>query len=167
MLSIRQHLNECAECNFEYESLLRVKRAFGSLSPKAPAPALAERIYLRLDELAETPQEHVLTSLRKRMTIVHGRLGFAAAAVGVIAMLLTLRSGPIYNASNSFLPQPKQIEVANIGSGDPGTLFPAISHVAAAHLASPPPAPANPWDVQQDGTGQVGSAMLVSYNTIR
>ncbi len=164
MLSIRQHLSECSECSFEYESLLRVKRVFGSMAPKTPSPALTERIYLRLDQLAEAPQDHVLSSLRKHLTFFPGRLGFAAAAVGIIAMLLTIRSGDIYNTQYSLLPQQGQIEVASIGSSDPGTLFPATSHVASAHVTAPPPAPAEPWDVQNTGGGQPGSMMLASYS---
>ena len=170
MLAVRQHLSECAECNSEYECLLRVKRAFGSLDPQVPSPALAERIFLRLDQLAEAPQNHFFSSLRKHLTFFPGRLRFAAASMGAIAVLLTIRSGQIYNTTYSFLPPQAQIEVASLGSGDPSMLFPATSRVTNAHRGAPPPAPAEPWAVDQnlDSSGRIGGTIaMASYSVSR
>jgi anti-sigma factor RsiW len=168
MLSVRQHLNECTECNSEYECLLRVKRAFGSLDPQAPSPALAERIFLRLDQLAEAPQDHFLSSLRKHLTFFPGRLRFAAASMGAIAVLLTIRSGQIYNTTYSLLPPQAQVQAASLGVDDPGTLFPATSHVKDAHMGTPPPAPAAPWAVDRnsDSSGRIGGTIAMASYTV-
>lgn len=172
MLAVRHHLNECTECNSEYENLLTIKRAFGGLNPRVPNPGLADRIYFQLDQLSETPQEHFLTNLRRRLTFVPGKLRFAAATMGMFAVLLTLRSGQIYNGSYLFLPVPQAETVASLGQGDPGQLFPASSHLNGTHLASlPSPAPVEPWELASE-TGSAahragGSIMLAGYSSPR
>lgn len=170
MLAVRQHLNNCVECNSEYETLLTVKRAFGGLNSKTPTPGLADRIYFQLDQYSETPQEHFVSSVRKHLTFFPGRLRFAAATMGMFAVLLTLRSGQIYTNGYMF-PVPQTDQVASLSQGDPGQLFPATSHVKGAHMFTPPPAPAEPWMISHDGgnTAQPsgGSMMMASYSVTR
>ena len=174
MLAVRQHLSDCPECNSEFESLLRVKRAYGSMSPKEPSPALAHRIYREIDTLSQTPREHVVASLRRRFTFVPGRLGLAAASIAVFAILLTLRSGQLYRDSYSFLPLPQSAHLIALAEAEPVRLFPATASVEGAPPVSRPgPAPTGEPCVGASASGQpmhiTGQAnmLFAGYSTTR
>jgi hypothetical protein len=117
MLAIRQHLSRCAECNAEFQSLLRVKRALGQLGSKHPSPDLALRICIRLDSL----QPHVPTyklifqNIQKRGLSYHFRIGWAVVCLGLLAALMVLRGGQVPNpASHTAYLFPAQEEVTNL-----------------------------------------------------
>ena len=173
MLSVRQHLSDCAECNSEFEALLRIKRAYGRLSPGIPSPALTLRIYQELDQLSHPRQEHVV-SLKKRFTFFPGRLGFAAASVAMFAALLTLRSGQLYRDSYSFLPLPATTRVMALAEGEQVHMFPATARVEGAPSVTvlvPSPS-AEPWAGSEESgetthlTGQT-NMLLQNYSTPR
>jgi anti-sigma factor RsiW len=168
MLAVRQHIGQCAECNTEYESLLKMKRAFGGMNPKMPSPGLADRIYFQLDQVSEAPKEPFGAAIRKRMTFFPGKLRLAAAAIGTIAIMLTVRSGQLAPGL-ALLPIPQSIQMADISTGDPGSLFPAAAHVRGAHLVTlPSPAPSASWEVSRmtasANRASGGGTMLASYS---
>jgi anti-sigma factor RsiW len=173
MLAVRQHLSDCAECNSEFEALLRIKRAYGRLSPGIPSPALTLRIYQELDQLSHPHHEQVVASPKKRFTFFPGRLRFAAASVAMFAALLTLRSGQIYRDSYAFLPLPPTTQVTALAQGEPVRMFPSTASVEGAPSVTVlVPAPsAEPWA----GSGESGETthltgqtnMLLNYSTPR
>ena len=169
MLAVRQHLSDCAECNSEFEALLRIKRAYGRLSPGIPSPALTLRIYQELDQLSHPHQERGVASPKKRFTFFPGRLRFAAASVAMFAALLTLRSGQIYRDSYAFLPLPPTTHVTALAEGDPVHLFPATASVEGASSVTvlvPPPS-AEPWagsDESGETTHLTGQTNMLLQN---
>jgi predicted anti-sigma-YlaC factor YlaD len=174
MLAVRQHLSDCPECNSEFESLLRVKRAYGALSPKDPSPALAMRIHQEIEALSQTPREHVVATLRRRFTFVHTRLGLAAASIAVFAVLLTVRSGQLYQDSYSFLPLPQTAQLTALAKADPQPFFPATTRVeGASPVSRPEPAPTAEPYVGDSASGQpmhiTGQAnvLFAGYSTTR
>lgn len=172
MLAVRQHLSECAECRFEFESLLRIKRAFGTMQPRNPAPDLAVRIYAQLDQLSQTPQEHLFESVRKRFTFFPNGLRFAAASISLFAVLLTLRSGQTLRDSYTFIPLPQDTQVSAMAEQAPVRLFGASSPVAASASYKPeqlPEAPAQTWELSGNGshprsTTSGSGMMLASFS---
>lgn len=44
MLAIQRHLDQCAECSREYQTLLQVKRLLSEMPVVAPSPTLEERL---------------------------------------------------------------------------------------------------------------------------
>lgn len=161
MLALREHLRDCPECSAEHEYTLKVKRAFGGLRPTTPTPGLTDRIILRIDQVSHTTQEHGLASLRKRLIAYPGQLRFAAAAMGVFAVLLTLRGGQLYQT----IPFPQNELVASLSDADPGRMFPATSNVKYGHLVmAPSPAPIESWSVSSRNGGGM---MLAGYSMPR
>lgn len=145
MLAVRQHLSDCPECNSEFESLLRIKRAYGRMRPQSPSPALAERIYRELDALSQTPREHVLASLRRRFMVFPGRIGLAAASIAVFAVLLTITSGQLYQDSYAYLPLPQPVHLTALAEQEPVRLFPATASVEGAPPVSRSSLAAEPY----------------------
>ncbi len=95
MLAIRHHLNGCAECSGEYESLLAVKRMFGKLSPKRPVDDLAVRICSRLDEVHVPFYVRLASAARNQFRAFPAGMRVGAAGIAVIAMLLMVRGGDV------------------------------------------------------------------------
>lgn len=95
MLAVRQHLNQCSECNVEFESLLTIKRAFGTIQPRHPASDLPSRIFQRLDQVSHPPHEQFLASLSKRFEFFPAKMRFAAAGMAMFTILLMVRSSRI------------------------------------------------------------------------
>lgn len=173
MLAVRQHLSDCPECSAEFEALLRVKRAYGRLSPRTPSPALAIRIQQELDHVSHPRQEHV-ASLKKRFTFFPVKMRFAAASVAMFAALLTLRSGQIYRDSYGFMPLPPTTHVTALAEEEPVHMFPATARVEGApsvNVRVPAPS-AEPWVGSQESgepihlTGQT-NLLLANYSTPR
>ena len=97
----------------------------------------------------------MVASLRRRFTFVPGRLGLAAASIAVFAVLLTLRSGQLYQDSYSFLPLPQSAHLTALAEADPVRLFPATASVEGAPPVSRPgPAPTAEPYVGASASGQ-------------
>lgn len=174
MLAMRQHLSDCPECNSEFEALLRVKRAYGSLAPKTPSPVLAARILYVLDGPPHQPQKHALPSLWKRFTFFPGKLGFAAASMVIFATLLTLTSGQLFRDSYAYLPLPQPVQMIALAEQDPVRLFPTTNTMEGAPPASKlTPAPSGEPNVGSSESGQpmhlTGNAntIFASYSVTR
>jgi len=151
MLAVRRHLSECGECSLEFESLLTVKRAFGNLPPKRPAPHLAERICLQLGQVYHPAHERVFAALRKHLTVFPSKLRLAAVGVGVFAVLLMLRSGPISTNNYAYIPVSAMVEVSGPAEQEPVRLFPATSVVEAASfdMQALPQPPMGAWHLSK------------------
>ena len=166
MLAIRQHLNECRECNSEFETLLRIKRAFGKLLPKHPAENLADRICRQLDQVPLPAHEQFLATLRKHLTLFPGRLRLAASGVGLVAILFMLRAGSI-TTNYTYIPEHRLH--AGIPAGDTARLFSVTPLAEAGHIyITPPKQPAGPWGLSEESKEPVApisnaNLLLVSY----
>ena len=152
MLAVRQHLSECTECRLEFESLLTIKRAFGGLHPKRPAPDLPSRIFQRLDQVSRPRHEQVLASLRRHLTVFPARLRLAAVGVSVFAMLLMLRSGQISMTSYAYIPLSPPAQQTSLAELNAVGL-PAMVETASFNTTPSPEPPAQPWGLSA-GTGK-------------
>ena len=145
MLAVRQHLNQCSECNLEFESLLSIKRAYGTLQPGHPASDLPARILQRLDQVSHPPHEQFLASLSKRFSFFPAKARFAAVGMAVFTILLTIRSSQVatYYAS---IPLSPTVAMSNLAETSPAHLLPATSMIEKASFdVSRPKPPAQPW----------------------
>ena len=139
MLAVRNHISDCRDCRFDYESMLALKRSFGSLSPKRPSDFLAVRICQQLNYVPPTPSEQFLAGLRRHLTIFPVRLRFAGVCMGIFAGLLILRSGGIvtdYYQETSSIPSIQQL--GTLIGHDPVHTFSAANVVEAASNPLPP-----------------------------
>jgi len=128
MLAVRQHLSDCKECEAEFEDLLKIKRAFGAMSPRIPAPDLPNRILQCLDQVSHPAHERWLTLISQRVCVMP-RLRTAAVGVMLFAALFTLRAGSFYNSTSYQMAQsPPAIEF--------GTAAPSIFTMPAAETSS-------------------------------
>lgn len=119
MLSIRQHLNECQDCNLEFESILGLKRMLGSLQAKHPSDVLAARICNQLDWTPIPTHQQILASLKDRFTFVPAKFRLATAGIGIIAFMLVLRTGNIEKTTYQVASGPSASSFsATVNSGD-------------------------------------------------
>lgn len=147
MLAIRRHLSECAECNNEFESLLRVKRAFGSLSAKHPADDLASRICAQLDSVPLPPYQAMIAAIRKHLTTPSSHLRWATAGIGAFALLLVLSAGPMSTNDPQLVPG-VPASIVGLAEREPikvPTMIPVVEAGSLSPTESPEPAP-QPWE---------------------
>ena len=168
MLALRQHLNQCSECNQEFEFLLRIKRAFGKMQPGHPASDLPIRIFQRLDNVSHPRHEQFLASLSKRFSFFPARMRSAAVGMAVFSILLLARSSQIV-PNYPAIPMSPAVAVNGLAENSPVELLPAASVVEMASF-SRPSTPTRPWGLSEkpaeptDLTSQSG-VVLASYNT--
>ena len=148
MLVIRRHLSDCPECNFEFESLLSVKRAFGGLQPEYPADGLTDRIFAQLDQIPPPAYERVLAALRGYLTVYPSRLRLAGVGVGLFAVLLMLRAGELSVNNYTNIPTSEPAVVA-MAEEAPVPLLQISSVVEAGSLGVPKPAE-RPWGLAEE-----------------
>lgn len=149
MLAVRQHLSECTECRLEFESLLAIKRAFGGLHPKRPAPDLPSRIFQRLDQVSRPRHGQVLALLRRHLTVFPTKLRLAAVGLSVFAMLLMLRSGQLSMTSYAYIPLAPPAEVTSLAELNPVGLPPMLG-AASFNTAPSLEPPAQPWGLSEE-----------------
>ncbi len=94
MLAIRHHLSNCSYCSEEFECTLTIKRAYGSLTPEQPSEQFLASIYQRLHEVSTPRHLRFIASVRKHFEIPDRR-AFASLSIGLVAMLVILRSGDV------------------------------------------------------------------------
>ncbi|HET6456534.1 MAG TPA: zf-HC2 domain-containing protein [Armatimonadota bacterium] len=149
MLAVRQHLNQCSECNREFEALLRIKRAFGTLQPRRPVADLPIRIFQRLDQVSHTPHGQFLASLGRRFNFFPAKMRFAAVGMAVLTALLMVRSSQI-TPSYTAIPMSPAVAVNGMVETNSVQLLPATSMVEAASFNVPKFHPtARPWDLSE------------------
>lgn len=149
MLSIRQHLNQCSECNLEFESLLSIKRAFGRLQPRRPASDLPNRIFQCLGQVSHPPHEQFLASLSKRFTFFPAKVRFAAVGMAVLTTLLMVRSSQMVT-NYAVIPMSPSVAMNGLAERSPVQLLPADSIVEASSFDVPQPSPpARPWGLSE------------------
>ena len=168
MLAVRHHLSECQECGLEFESLLRTKRAFAGLRSKHPSHDLAGRICERLDEVYRPAHAQVLAALRKRLTIVPGKLRLAGVAMGIFAVLLMLQAGEMSRANYTSIPI-SSVEVGGFAEQNPALSFSTTPEAEASSLnaAFVSKSLARPWKpLEESGrpTDMTGSTRLLLVN---
>lgn len=123
MLAVRQHLHECKECNAEFEITLRVKRTLGSLTAKRPSDQLAAQIIHQLDYVSIPAYEHLFSSIRKRMGVHSGRLGFAVATAGILAAMFIVRPGEMQRTDVYGHPSLGSIQIGSLVAEDSADTF--------------------------------------------
>lgn len=149
MLAVRQHLNQCSECNLEFESLLSIKRAFGTLQPGRPASDLPVRIFQRLGQVSHPPHEQFLASLSKRFTFFPAKVRFAAVGMAVLTILLMVRSGQMVT-NYAIIPMSPSMAVNGLAESSPVQLLPANSIVEASPFNIPLRGlPTRPWGLSE------------------
>jgi anti-sigma factor RsiW len=139
MLAIRHHLSECPECNGEYESLLSIKRALGSLQPKHLSDELASQVCRRLDQAYPPISERFLSSLRRRMIAHPVRFGLAAVGVSTFAVLMIFQALETNPDEYVFTPASQSASMVISAEQNSASLFPVNTWAEAAY---PKPKPA-------------------------
>ena len=149
MLAVRQHLNQCSECNREFEALLRIKRAFGTLQQRRPAADLPSRIFQGLDQVSRPPHGQFLASLGRRFNFFPAKMRFAAVGMAVLTVLLMVRSSQI-TPSYTAIPMSPAVAVNGMAETNSVQLLPAASIVEAASFNVPKFHPtARPWGLSE------------------
>ncbi|HUV04780.1 MAG TPA: zf-HC2 domain-containing protein [Armatimonadota bacterium] len=151
MLAVRQHLSDCGECTLEFESLLGVKKALGSLCAQRPTSDLANRICARLDQLSLPKGNLILAALQANLTAFPARLRWAAAGLSVFTVLLMLRAGQMSTNQPLLAQLPSDTQL--IGTAEHG-LTPTIPRVPEEEFvpfgAAPAPASASHhWELSK------------------
>jgi len=149
MLAIRQHLNQCSECNSEFESLLSIKRAFGTMQPRPPAADLPVRIFQRLDQVSPPPHEQFLASLIKRLNFFPAKMRFAAVGLAMFTFLFMVRSSQMVPRFPA-IPLSPVAGVSGLAETKPVEMLPITSMVEAVSLdTSQPGADSRPWGLSE------------------
>lgn len=170
MLALRQHLNQCSECNLEFESLLKIKRAFGMLQPGRPASDLPSRVFQRLDQVSHPSREQFLASLSKRLNFFPAKMRFAAVGMAVFTILMMVRSSQM-PINYTAIPLSSSVAVNGLAETSPVELLPTTSMVEAASFNVSRPKPlARPWGLSEkpeEPTDLMGGSglLLASYKT--
>lgn len=123
MLAIRQHLSDCPECMSEFESLLKVKKAFGAFNAKCPSEDLSVRICRRLDLVPKPANERLLAVLQERFIFAPSRLRLAAVGMTIFAIALMFKAGQMSTNNYTSLPLAPRIEVSTLAEQNPISLF--------------------------------------------
>lgn len=141
MLAIRRHLSDCGECRLEYETLLSIKRAFGSLQEKHPAEILASCICEELDHVTPPTWEQLAASLQKHLAVFPVRMRLAAAGMSLFAVLLMLQAGKMSTNNYTNIPMSPAVPAAALIEQPSFRLFPIATPVEAASLSTAPSSP--------------------------
>ena len=150
MLAIRQHLNQCSECNLEFEGLLRIKRTFGTMQPSRPATDLPDRIFERLDQVSHPRHEKFLASLSKRLDFFPARMRFAAVGMAMFAFLFMVRSSQMVPHFPT-IPLSPIASVSGLAENRPVEMLPITSMVEAVSADNSDSIPnARPWGLSED-----------------
>ncbi|MFA6666182.1 MAG: zf-HC2 domain-containing protein [Armatimonadota bacterium] len=142
MLAIRHHLSGCAECMHDFDQMLQVKRALGTLPCKQALPDLAERICSSLDKVA-VPARLQLFYLIRRRIVLPGKRTFASVAVALTAIFLMFGTGgdvELYNSGMAGLPVMDSMRLS--GGGHMHSLQVSPASLVTAFASTPLPKPA-------------------------
>jgi anti-sigma factor RsiW len=145
MLAIRHHLSGCVECRRDFEQMLQIKRAVGTLPYKQASPELAGRICSRLDEVSVPAHMHLLNLARRRVSLPNKR-AFASMAVALAAAFLMFGTGSqvdFYNSGLAVSPAADSMRLSHADRMHSLQVSPASRVTAFASMPLPKPSGVN------------------------
>lgn len=141
MLAVRQHLSTCTECRTEFDSTLRLKRAFGRLATPCPQDDLAVRICAQLQIHTAQVHEPFWQAIQQKFTLFPRTMKLAGVAASLIALSLIASHSGTNSESYIYTPISSTVAVGAVADHDANHLFAiAPSMQAASYRTNTKPA---------------------------